>query len=185
MKKNIIISSVVSSLLVAWMVGFSASADDTNTWSVQKNFKSFGFERGIWDFDNKWFKNSLTEEEKTELKDMSKEEKKAFFDSKMTEQKVQMETKRLKMQAQENIIDKLLAWTALTSEEETIRIQIIKDRSERKAQMETRIAQKAEINAIIAKKKAWETLTTEEKAKIKDMRWNKKMWEKKWFWFHK
>ena len=68
----------------------------------------------------------LTTEEKTALESMTDAEKKAFFESKQTEAKVKMETR-------ESVIDKLLAGTTLTSEEETIRQEIIKERAEMKA----------------------------------------------------
>jgi hypothetical protein len=76
----------------------------------------------------------LTDAEKTSLESMSDTEKKAFFDKKRLEAEA-------KKDARETVIDKLLAGTALSSDEETIRAEIIKERSEMKAK-------KAEFKAI-------------------------------------
>jgi hypothetical protein len=77
----------------------------------------------------------------------------------MTEQKT-------KMEAHENVIDKVLAWSTLTSEEETTKQEIIKERAEKKLERETREAEMVTIKPILEKKKAWTTLTSDEQAKL-------------------
>jgi hypothetical protein len=57
---------------------------------------------------------------------MTSDQKKAFFDAKMTDAKA-------KAEAKETVIDKLLAGTALTADEEVLRTEIIKERSDMKA----------------------------------------------------
>lgn len=104
----------------------------------------------------------LTDAEKTSLKSMSDTEKKAFFDKKRLEAEA-------KKDARKTVIDKLLAGTALSSDEETVRAEIIKERAEMKAK-------KAEFDAIktlLEKKKNWETLTADEEAKITAFEANK------------
>lgn len=70
----------------------------------------------------------ITDEEKTALESMTDEEKQAFFESKKEEL-------RARQESHENVIDKLLAWESLTSEEEIIRQEIIQLRTERKEKM--------------------------------------------------
>jgi len=207
MKKNVIISSVVSSLLVAWMVGLSASANDTSTWNIVDTFKKGWFERFLWDFHDRgwdferewfergwdfkkgrgWFMKWLTDEERTKLKSMSKEEKKSFFETKKAERNADREAKKIERQAYNNVIDKLLAWETLTADEETLRTKIIKLRAERKADMESREAEREEMKKIIEKKKSWETLTSDEETKLNEMKgkreWKmrgEKWWEREW-----
>ncbi len=76
-----------------------------------------------------WFSpmTQLTDAEKTALANMTSDQKKAFFDAKITEVKA-------KAEAKETVIDKLLAGTALTADEEILRQEIIKDRAAMKAQ---------------------------------------------------
>jgi len=81
---------------------------------------------GMWKWNKGGFINDLTTEEKTALESMTDEEKKAFFETK----KAENDAKRT---AHENVVDKLLAWEKLTSDEESIRAEIIKERAERKA----------------------------------------------------
>lgn len=129
------------------------------------------------DKEEKWFRpdwrnwfmfDNLSDEEKTSLETMTDQEKKDFFDAKRDE-------KMQEIQARENVIDKLLAWEILTSDEEELRTIIIQERAERKAKMEERKAQMDEIKTILKKKKSWETLTADEQAKLdtvkKDERW--------------
>lgn len=85
--------------------------------------------KGMWRW-NKWgFLNDLTTEEKTTLEAMSDDEKKAFFETK----KAEMQARR---EAHEAVIDKLLAWEKLTSDEELVRTEIVKERAERKAKIQ-------------------------------------------------
>lgn len=98
---------------------------------------------------------ALTPTEQTALTSMTNTEKKAFFDKKLADMKA-------KRDAHEVVIDKLLAGTALTTDEETIRQEIIKDRADMKAK-HTQMA------TIIAKKAAGTTLTAEEQALLDSM----------------
>ncbi len=124
-----------------------------------------GMLMGKWHWDRWWemrergFENNLTDAEKTALKTMTNAEKQTFFETKMTTQKA-------KMEAYENVIDKLLAWVTLTSEEEAIKQEIIKQRAERKAKMVEMETKMTEIKAILEKKKSGETLTSDEQAKL-------------------
>ncbi len=100
-----------------------------------------------------WFSTmtQLSDAEKTALTTMTADQKKAFFDAKMTDVKA-------KAEAKETVIDKLLAGTALTADEETLRQEIIKDRA----------AMKAQKTAMDANMQAW-----------KWRMWGQK-WEKRW-----
>lgn len=71
---------------------------------------------------------NITPEEMEKLNSMTSEEKQAFFEAKKSENKA-------KIQARENVIDKLLSGEVLTAEEEKIRQEIIQKRAERKAKM--------------------------------------------------
>ena len=104
----------------------------------------------------------LTDAEKTALESMSDTEKKAFFDKKRTE----METK---MEARDTVIDKLLAGTTLTPDEEKIRQEIITERTAMKAKRAEMKAQMEKIKTIIEKKKSGQTLTTEEQTVLDSM----------------
>ena len=64
--------------------------------------------------------------------------------------------------AHEVVVDKLLAGTALTADEEKIRAEIITQRAERKVQKE-------KMDAIRAKLAAGTALTTEEQALVDSM----------------
>lgn len=186
MKNNVIISSLAASLIVAAILGFSASADYDNAGESEKVFKKWWFERLFWDdFGWKqkfkkgkaWFMKSITDEEKTALESMDDEEKKAFFEAKKVERKAEKEAKKIERLAHENVIDKLLAWETLTSDEETLRSEIIEKRAERKLQREAREAEMGKIKTIMEKKKAWEDLSEEEEAKLDEVKWKK--WGKK------
>ena len=104
----------------------------------------------------------LTSAEKTALESMTDTEKKAFFETKQTEN----EAKKI---AHETVIDKLLAGTTLTSDEETVRQEIITQRAEMKAKQVEMDAMKA----ILEKQKAGTTLTDDETAKLTAFETNK------------
>ena len=104
----------------------------------------------------------LTDAEKTALSSMSDSEKQAFFEKKRAE----MEAKR---DAHEAVIDKLLAGTALTTDEETVRQEIIKDRADMKAKRAEMDANRTKMEAIIAKQKSGTTLTSDEQALLDSM----------------
>lgn len=98
---------------------------------------------------------NLTDEEKTKLESMSDTEKTAFFEAKRSE----MEAKQ---EVHETVIDKLLAGTALTADEESLRQDIIKERAEMKAKKE----EMKVVRTIMDKKRNGETLTTDEQTKL-------------------
>ena len=112
------------------------------------NFTGIGGHRG-------GMMDSLTEAEMTALSSMTVTERQAFFEKKRTE----MEATR---KAHETVIDKLLAGTTLTAEEETIRAEIIKNRAERTAQRE-------KMDTIRTKLQAGTTLTAEEQTLLDSM----------------
>lgn len=168
MKKNIIISSIVASILVTWMLWYSASADDSD----------FGdkFERGQFELSSdfkkghNWGMKGLTAEEKTSVENMTNEEKTAFMEAKKAEKTAEKEAKKVERAAHENVIDKLLAWDSLTSEEEAVRAEIITKRAERKIEKEAKQAEMEEIKTIFEKKKVWEDLTDEETTKLNEFK---------------
>jgi hypothetical protein len=106
--------------------------------------------------------SQLTDAEKTALEAMTAEQKIAFLETKRTA----AEAKRT---AHEAVIDKLLAGTTLTAEEETLRSVIITERAERKAREAEMQAKREQIKAILEKKAAGTTLTTEEQALLDSM----------------
>ncbi len=112
----------------------------------------------------------LTSAEKTALESMTDTEKKAFFEEKQTEAKA-------KMEAQESVMDKLLAGTTLTADEETVRQEIITQRAEMKAKQ----AEMDAMKAILEKQKAGTTLTDDETAKLTAFEANKPTDMGKWF----
>lgn len=177
MKTNKLLAGLlVTAVTVSW-ISFSFADDATD--SIVDNVK---------EMKHNWVKSlakslkgdrkmdmNLTDEEKTAIEAMSDEERNEYFESKKSEREA------LK-NAKENVIDKLLAWDTLTSDEELIRAELIETRAEKKAEMEARKVERDEIKTIIQKKKAWEELTSDEEAKISDikseMRWDKKWWDK-------
>lgn len=152
--KKLLTWLLLTTVVVGW-IGATFASDSTNTW-VTNIKKVFRWERGGMGF---FMGANLTDAEKTALESMTDAEKKTFFETKMTEQKA-------KMDAHENVIDKLLAWVSLTSEEETLRQEIIKERSERKTKIAEMEAKMEEIKPILEKKRNWETLTADEQKKL-------------------
>jgi hypothetical protein len=92
-----------------------------------------------------------------------------------------MTAEKAKREAHENVIDKVLAWSTLTSSEETTKNEIIKERAERKLERETRQAEMAIIEPILEKKRAWTTLTADEQTKLDAFEATRP--EGKWFWW--
>jgi len=153
MNTNKVLAGILAiGILATWL--WVASAD-------------FGEFKGFW----KAHKIELTEEQKTEIENMTDEEKKDFFETKRTEKKAERESR-------ENVIDKLLAWETLTSEEEELRAEIIEHRAEMKIKRENREADRAEMKSIMEKKRAWEDLTDEEQAKLDEMKESRKDWKR-------
>lgn len=119
--------------------------------------KEFG--KGIRDFGKGHWPHignlQLTDEEKTQLSTMTNQQKQDFFKAKRTEQIKQK-------QAEDIVIDKLLAGQTLTSDEETIRQTIIKDRANRKAQETKRETERQQLEAIKTKQQSGQILTSDE-----------------------
>lgn len=177
MNKKILAVVLLFSVTSAWI--WVTFADDSSTWSTGtwvtnnwffKNFKDFGW----FKHRKEWFKNNLIDDEKTELASISDVEKKSFFDKKREEQIVLMEKNKADRELREWVIDALLAWKSLTSEQEILRNEIIKERAERKIQMLEREEEMTNFRAIMDKKKTWETLTSEEQTILDNSRHTKK-----------
>lgn len=176
---TIVLSTIVTGLLIAsaWASYTGSISNLDSTWT------KYEFKKWM----NGWMK-WLTDEEKTLVESMTTEERTAFFEAKKAERDAEMEAKQLERKSHEAVIDKLLSWETLTSDEELIRAEIIKKRAERKAEQEAREAKMEEIKTIIEKKEAWETLTEDEQAKLDEMKsefkgkkWHKggmKAWER-------
>lgn len=106
--------------------------------------------------------SQMTDAEKTAFEAMSDADKKTYMEKKHAE----MEAKR---DAQEAVIDKPLAGTALTADEETLRQTIITERTAMKAKRAEMKAQMEKLKAILDKKSAGTTLTAEEQTLLNSM----------------
>ena len=136
----------------------------SNTW------KWFGWKMWKWNHEwklnekeNRFWFEKLTDEEKASLEKMTQEEKDKFFKEKQTKMEETMEER-------EHVLDKVLAWETLTSQEEKIKSEIIKQRAE----MKVKKNEMKKIKAIFEKQKAWETLSDDEKKLIENYWLNKK-----------
>lgn len=165
--KNLLATLLILGITATWL-SYTFADDTTTTDTTTVNWcdfdwKGFNWEKWKWFWMEwwmwGWMIDNLTDEEKTALESMTSEERQTFMETKRTEQEA-------KRESHETVIDKLLAWTSLTSDEETIRQEIIKQRAERKVEMETRKAEMEEMKTIMDKKKAGTTLTTEEQTKL-------------------
>ena len=112
------------------------------------------------------WKMNLTDEQITEVESMTTEEKQAFFEEIRSE-------KELEREARETVIDKLLAWETLTSEEEEIRQDIITKRAEMKAAKEEMELKREEMKLVMEKYRNGKELTTEETELMNSFKWNK------------
>ena len=199
--KKILAWLLLSSLIIAWVWSTFAANNNsgsTNTGTVsnwflknkwfnpEKHFRwnLFDLEKG---FKWGWFKNNLTDTEKKSLDSMTDEQKKAFFSKKMEEQIKVMEKNKADRDLKEWVIDTLLAWWTLTTEQQALRTEIIKERADRKKDMIEHESQMKEIKTIIDKKNTWAELTSDEKLKIENMKDFKREWNHKWEreWMHK
>ncbi|MDD2870706.1 MAG: hypothetical protein PHS49_01845 [Candidatus Gracilibacteria bacterium] len=154
-------------------------ADDSSTGSTGTGVTNNGFFKNFKDFGGfkhrkEGFKNNLTDDEKTEFASMSDVEKKSFFDKKREEQIVLMEKNKVDRELREGVIDALLAGKSLTSEQEILRNEIIKERAERKTKMLEKEEEMTKFRAIMDKKKTGETLTSEEQTILDNSRHTKK-----------
>lgn len=106
-------------------------------------------------FQWKWIISNLTQEEQLSLESMTEEEKELFFKTKKEALEKQREEREL-------VIDKLLSWISLSSQEEIIRKEIITQRENMKIKKAEQIAKKEEIKTILEKKESGVELTQEE-----------------------
>lgn len=104
---------------------------------------------------------NLTDEEKTALESMSDEEKTAFFETKKAERQDQK-------QAKKTVIDKLIAWTALTTDEEVLRNEIAEKMNSNEGKRGGKRGS-SENKELIKKLVNGESITVEEKATIVEM----------------
>lgn len=186
--KTIALTLLATSIVAVWATlassNWSINNQDQNLNS--KNIVNFWFWKkwmmGEWRWMMMWwmwgfshgfgFKiNELTTEEKTKLESMTEEQRKEFF-----------ETKKLEIQAKieshEIVIDKLLAWQPLNSDEEKIRTEIIKQRAEMKVKKQ----EMEEFRNLMEKQRNWETLTSDEQTKLNDFKSNMPHRWGMWFW---
>ena len=127
------------------MEDFKVIMDKTKNWEAlteeeqarvdELKWNMWGKMKMRWDFwEWKWMwvllhkEIFLTDEDKEAFEAMSETERKEYFEDKAQEQ-------RLKMESHENVIDKLLLWETLSSQEEVIRQELIQLRSERKGKV--------------------------------------------------
>jgi hypothetical protein len=106
--------------------------------------------------------SDLTPTEQTALTTMTPAQKRDFFDQKHTE----MQARR---DARESIIDKLLAGTTLTPDEDILRKTIITERAARVVKEMEMKAKMTEMKAIFDKKKAGTALTADEQKLLDSM----------------
>jgi Cft2 family RNA processing exonuclease len=85
-----------------------------------------------------------------------------------------MKEKRVNIEAKENVIDKLLAWESLTSEEEILRTEIIKERTEIKIKREEEKIKMEVMKTIFEKKRSWESLTEDDENKLENFLKNRR-----------
>ena len=167
MKRSILISSVlIAGLSLAAVGTYAASGMTTTTgtvgMSMSKMARGEGFGHKMGGPGGMRALADMTDAEKTAFESMSNAEKKTFMEKKFAEMQVQRD-------AREAVIDKLLAGTALTADEETLRQTIITDRAAHKVKEAQMKAKMEQIQAILAKKQAGTTLTTDEQALLQSM----------------
>jgi len=176
MKNKKTIALVLLGTLVASGLSYSFANEETSNsfvfgrWNGEQQRQFDCEERMSWQMNgprdnNKWIRG-LSEEEQEVFQNMSDEEKEAFLNTKREEQRAEAQARQEENQVRENVIDKLLAWESLTTEEEILRQEIITERAERKQKMEER-------KALMDKKISGEELTDEEEASLNEMKGGK------------
>ena len=135
-KKQIIKSIALVWALSVNMLTFAQNSTQTWTnfyWSNLEWKKPFmmDFKKNFW-FDS----NKLNIKELDFLKNMTPEQKKDFFEKKILELKQKLEQEFKKILAKERVIDKLLNWETLTTEDKALIKEIKKDRANIKANLE-------------------------------------------------
>lgn len=119
----------------------------------RKEHRRSGFK---WFWKRKGFKN-LTDEEKSEIENMSDAEKKAFFEAKKGARIIEKEAKKV-------VIDGLLNGEILRPEQTVLRVQMLKKMEEHPGR------RWGEHREIIKKLLQGETLSNEERAEIEEMK---------------
>ncbi len=135
-KKQIITSIALIWALSVSTITFAQNSIQTgeiNSWTKLDWKKSFMMDlnKNFW-FDN----NKLNIKELNFLKNMTPKQKKEFFEKKLLELKQKMEQEFKKILAKEAVIDKLLNWETLTTEDKVLVKEIKKDRANIKANLE-------------------------------------------------
>lgn len=125
---------------------------------TKKGHKGFGKRKGL---------KHLSEEEREALETMTDDEKKAFFDSK----KEEMQAKK---EARKSVIDTLISGNTLTTEQETIRVEMLEKIESGDGKLGKR--DNAEIIEKILK---GETLSSDEQVKFEEMQAKRSQREEK------
>jgi Spy/CpxP family protein refolding chaperone len=161
MKKSLIIGMASVAIIGASLIGTSIYAATSTTVSGRLSLHQNG------EYGNKGGRGmgpmmQMTDAEKTAFEAMSATEKQAYIITKRTEAEARRD-------AHEVVVDKLLAGTILTAEEEKIRQEIITQRTEMKAKRLEMEANREKIQIIRDKQKAGTTLTSEEQSLLDSM----------------
>jgi hypothetical protein len=165
MKKSILITSAVAGTigLLAAVSTFAATGTSgtmSTTNVVNKVARAFGGEHGMRGGMGPM--SQMTDAEKTAFEAMSDADKKTYIEKK----RIEMEAKH---DASEAVIDKLLAGTALITDEETLRKEIITERTARKVERAQMKAKMEQMKVIFDKKKAGTALTADEQKLLDSM----------------
>jgi len=159
MNKKIISALIIWATLTAWSAFAatntlgSTSPLDTKSWIVSSS-ESSTFSKDMW-MKKRWMWERKNEKESSGCKMMWW----MMWNKWLWEKSQVTDSKRL---LRETVIDKLLSWETLTTEEETVRTEMIKERADMKAKK----AEMEAIKVIFNKQKAWTTLTSDEQAKL-------------------
>lgn len=152
---------IFTSIALVWALSVSAitfAQNSTQTWvtnswtnlNAQKPFM-MNFKGKMW-FKNMHKQEKLTQEETDLLKNMTSEQKREFFEKKSLELKQKKEQEFKKREAKEAVIDKLLNWETLTTEDKTLVEEIKKERADRKNSLENKKIFNKEFKEINKKK---------------------------------
>lgn len=181
--KTIALTLLATSIVAVWATLASSTWTVNNKTDLFKNTQNIS-EFWFWHWKKwmmmwwmwglaHWFgkNNELTTEEKTKLESMTNDEKKAFFEAKRIELEAGIE-------ARETVIDKLLNWETLTTEDK----KIVEEIKTQRAEMKTKRQEMEEIRNLMEKQRSWETLTTDEQTKLDEFKSNMPQRWWKWFW---
>ena len=130
------------------------------------------FKKGV-----NWMMKWLTEDEKIALEKMTDDEKTAFFENIRDKKQAEIEVKKVEREKHEAVIDKLIDWEELNSEEKLILEEIKIKRAERKKRREEIEENRKEAKILMNKKISWELLTEDEIEKL----WESIIRNKRWY----